>query len=270
MITGKTKIYAIIADPVAQVRTPEVFNALFERQQIDAVLVPVHVPKEGLEALINGFRMLKNLGGFIVTVPHKKAVATLCDEVGEAGQMVGAVNAVRREKDGRLIGNMFDGAGFVAGLKSQGYDPAGLRVLLLGAGGAGGAIALSLAEAGVASLTIANRTPDKAEGVMNRIVKLYPALTIRMGAPDPHGHDLIINATSLGMREEDPLPIDPRLLTPHMLVAEIIMKPEITPLLAAAKNQGCDVHYGRHMLDQQIQLMSNFIGATAFEGQTLE
>jgi shikimate dehydrogenase len=261
MITGKTKIFAIIADPVTQVRTPEVFNALFEHRQIDAVLIPAHVPEKGLDAMIKGFRTLKNLGGFIVTVPHKKAVAALCDEIGTAGQMVGAVNAVRRTDDGRLLGNMFDGEGFVSGLKSQGHDPAGRKVLMLGAGGAGGAIALSLTEAGVASLTIANRTTAKAQDILDRVVRRYPNFNICLGSADPQGHDLIINATSLGMKPADPLPINPDLLSSQMLVAEIIMKPETTAFLAAAKEKGCDVHYGKHMLDAQIQLMADFIGA---------
>jgi shikimate dehydrogenase len=127
MITGHTKIFAIIADPITQVRTPEVFNAYCAGRGIDGVLVPVHVGSEGLNAVIAGFRQMKNLGGFIVTVPHKTAMASLCDELGAAGELVGAVNAVRRESDGRLIGNMFDGVGFVEGLKSQGHDPSGKR-----------------------------------------------------------------------------------------------------------------------------------------------
>jgi len=261
MITGHTKIFAIIADPIAQVRTPEVFNAYCAAKGIDGILVPVHVGADGLDAVIAGFRQMKNLGGFIVTVPHKTAVAALCDELGTAGELVGAVNAVRRESDGRLIGNMFDGVGFIAGLKSQGYDPEGKKALLLGAGGAAGAIALALAEAKVSSLTIANRTPGKAQNIADRVQKHYPELSIHLGAPDPQGYDLIINATSLGMKGSDPLPLDARLLTPAMMVAEIIMKPETTALLAAAKMQGCSIHYGRHMLDEQIRLMADFVGA---------
>ncbi|WP_305044953.1 shikimate dehydrogenase family protein [Geoalkalibacter sp.] len=261
MITGHTKIFAIIADPITQVRTPEVFNAYCAGRGIDGVLVPVHVGAEGLDAVIAGFRQMKNLGGFIVTVPHKTAVASLCDELGAAGELVGAVNAVRRENDGRLVGNMFDGVGFIAGLKSQGYDPAGKKALLLGAGGAAGAIALALAEANVAALTIANRTPDKAHNIKERVLVHYPDLPLNLGPPDPQGFDLVINATSLGMKDSDPLPIDARLLTPVMMVAEIIMKPETTTLLAAAQKQGCSVHYGRHMLDEQIRLMADFVGA---------
>ena len=118
MITGHTKIYAIISDPVAHVRAPEVFNEFFAQHNCDAVLIPIHVAPEGLKVALTAFRAMKNLGGIVVTVPHKTVIATLCDELGDAGRAIGSVNAVRREADGRLIGNMFDGAGFVAGLRS--------------------------------------------------------------------------------------------------------------------------------------------------------
>jgi len=259
MITGKTRIYVIIADPIAQVRTPEVFNALFQRLHIDAALIPVHVGSEDLEPLISGFRGMRNLGGIIATIPHKTTLAPLCDELEDPARLLGSVNTVRREETGKLIGNIFDGVGFVEGLKSQGYDPSGKKVLLVGAGGAAGAIALGLVEAGVASLTIANRTPAKAKRIVDRISRHYPGFPFSLGHPDPKGHDLIINATSLGMHAHDPLPIDPGRLSPEMMVAEIVMKPENTALLAAAKSRGCSILYGRHMLDEQIRLMADFL-----------
>lgn len=260
MITGHTKIFTIIADPISHVRTPEVFNEFFAQNNSDAVMIPIHVAPESLEAVLTSFRGMKNLGGFMATVPHKTAVAALCDELGDAGRAVGSVNVVRREADGRLIGNMFDGAGFVAGLRAQNYNPAGKRALIVGAGGAAAAIAYSLVEAGVASLTIANRTRSKAEEIAVRVARYFPDRQIRVGEVDPTGHDLVVNATSLGLKDEDPLPLDPAKLSPAMTVAEIIMKPETTPLLAAAKARGCTVHYGRHMLDEQIRLIANFLG----------
>jgi shikimate dehydrogenase len=178
----------------------------------------------------------------------------------KAGEMVGAVNTIRREADGRLIGNMFDGLGFVAGLRSQGHDPAGKKVLLLGAGGAAGAIAFALADSGVSLLSIANRTKEKAQKILGRIATSYPDLALQAAEPDPGGYDLIINSTSLGMNPEDPLPIAaPQNLAPGMIIADIIMKPETTLLLKTAKSRGCDIHYGRHMLDQQIKLMAAFM-----------
>ncbi len=261
-ITGRTRLFAIIADPIAHVRTPEVFNPLFAREGTDAVLVPIHVAGGDVATAWAGFRTYKNLGGLVVTVPHKSAVAELCDELGEQARMVGAVNAVRREDDGRMVGDMFDGKGFVAGLRKNGIEPAGRDVLLVGTGGAGSAIAFALADAGVARLTLANRTPHKAEALAARIRDFFPDAAVQLGPPEPSGHDLIVNATSLGMNDDDPLPVDAEALTPAMTVAEIIMRPEKTALLAAAERRGCTVQYGRHMLDEQLRLLARFIGAT--------
>ncbi|HWL29283.1 MAG TPA: shikimate dehydrogenase [Burkholderiaceae bacterium] len=259
MITGITRLYGIIADPVAQVKTPEVLNDYFRRNQQDAVLVPLHVGADGLKEAFAAFRCMKNLGGVIVTVPHKTAAAALCDELGPAGQAIGSVNAIRRTGDGRLVGDMFDGTGFVSGLRTQGRDPAGKRVLLVGAGGAASAIAFALAQARVASLTIANRSVSKAEALVTRLRASFPDVALDVGAADPQGYDLVVNATSLGMKESDPLPLDVSRLSPDTIVAEVIMKPETTALLAAARDKGCTIHYGRHMLDEQVRLLAEFI-----------
>jgi shikimate dehydrogenase len=259
MITGTTRLYAIVADPISQVRTPQVLNQYFETQGHDGVLVPMHVKPDGLADVVNGFRRLQNFGGFIVTVPHKAAVAALCDELGPAARAIGAVNAVRRTEDGRLIGEMFDGYGFVTGLTSQGHDPAGRKVLLLGSGGAAGAIAFALVQANVAQLTIANRTQSKAQAIVERVVAAFPDARVSTGTPNPQGFDIIVNATSLGMKETDPLPIDVSLIEPRQLVAEIIMKPEHTALLQQARKLGCPIHLGRHMLDAQARLMAEFM-----------
>ncbi|WP_066454008.1 shikimate dehydrogenase family protein [Castellaniella caeni] len=259
MINGNTRLFAIVADPIAQVRTPQVLNAYFEARALDAVLVPVHVAPEGLAAVVEGFRRTRNLDGFIVTVPHKTAVAALCDALGPAAQATGSVNTVRRDPDGRLVGDMFDGAGFVQGLRTQGHDPAGRRCLLLGAGGAAGAIAFSLAQAGAAQVVVANRTRAKADAVVQRVRQAFPQADIQAGDADPQGYDVVVNATSLGMKPDDPLPLAIDRLQPHTLVAEIIMKPELTPLLAQAQAHGCPVHFGRHMLDEQVRLMARFM-----------
>jgi shikimate dehydrogenase len=202
---------------------------------------------------------MKNLGGFVVTVPHKIAMAGLCDELGPAARAIGSVNTVRRTADGRLVGDMFDGAGFVGGLQAQGHDPDGRQVLLLGAGGAASAIAYALSGAGARRVVVANRTRAKAETVVAHVRRALPRADIVVGEADPRGYDRVVNATSLGMRLEDPLPVDVTRLEPHTLVAEIIMKPEVTPLLEAARQRGCAIHYGRHMLDCQVDLMTRFM-----------
>jgi shikimate dehydrogenase len=140
-ITGRTAIWGILADPIHHVKTPQALNALMQEHNVDGVMIPFHVGAGGLDSLVAGLRSMHNLKGFVVTVPHKTAIVDLCDEVSEQAQAIGAVNTVRREDDGRLVGEMLDGAGFVAGLRQGGVEPRERSVYLAGAGGAANAIA---------------------------------------------------------------------------------------------------------------------------------
>ncbi|WP_029003271.1 shikimate dehydrogenase family protein [Azorhizobium doebereinerae] len=259
-ITGHTRLFGILADPIHHVRTPQALNALMQARGYDGVLVPLHVAPDDLATAIAGLRRLRNLGGLIVTVPHKTAILDLCDEVTDNARRIGAVNTVRRMPDGRLVGEMLDGKGFVAGLRKAGIEPAGRSAYLAGAGGAANAIAFALAEAGVSRLTIANRTRAKAEDLAGRLAGAFPALPVTIGTPDPSGHDLVANATSLGLKDGDPLPLDADRLSDDQIVAEIIMQPETTALLAAASARGCRTHQGHPMLACQLDLMADFVG----------
>lgn len=260
-ITGRTRVYGILADPIHHVKTPEAMHLVFERHGVDGVLVPIHVSREGLADMIQGLRQMQNFGGFIATVPHKPAMVRLCDEVDEHARLIGAANIVRREPDGRMVGAMLDGIGFVSALRQAGVEPRGLRVWLCGAGGAASAIAFALAEAGIAQLTITNRTPDKAEDLARRVTAAFPNVQTTAAASRLEEHQLVVNGTSLGMREQDPLPLDVTRLHSEQVVAEAIMEPAITPLLAAAKQAGCRIQLGRPMLDAQIELMARHMGA---------
>lgn len=262
-VTGHTRLYAILADPIHHVKTPQVMHALFARHGIDGVLVPMHVAPDGLAGAVAGLTEMRNFGGFIATVPHKSAMLELCDRIEGDGARIGAVNCVRRDPDGRMIGAMLDGIGFVEGVRRAGIAPEGQRVLLAGAGGAASAIAFALAEAGVASLTIVNRTVARAEALAERVRETYGAVRVeaRAQSGDVAAYDLIVNATSLGLRPDDPLPIDARGLHAGQTVAEAIMDPAETPLLAAAAQAGARVHPGLPMLECQIELMARHIGA---------
>ncbi|MEP9376126.1 shikimate dehydrogenase [Aquabacter sp. CN5-332] len=259
-ITGTTRLFGILADPIHHVRTPQAMNALAHERGYDGVLVPFHASPEDLAGVVAGLRLLRNLGGFIVTVPHKTAMLALCDEVSENARRIGAVNTVRREADGRLVGEMLDGPGFVGGLIANGIAPRGKRVYLAGAGGAASAIAFAFADAGVARLTLANRTRAKVEELKARIAEAYPAVPVEIGTDDPSGHDIVVNGTSLGLKAGDALPFDASRLTPDQIVAEVIMQPEETAILAAAKALGCRTHPGRPMLLSQLALMGDFMG----------
>ena len=262
-ITGKTAVFGILSHPVAHVRTPMVMNEAFARLGLDAVMVPLDVAPKDLEAVIEGLRVTRNLNGLTVTVPHKVEMARLCDRVGESGRRVGAVNAVRFEADGALVGDNFDGQGYVAGMRAAGYDFKGKTVFQAGAGGAGMAIAFAVAEAGAASLTISNRTADRAEVLAERVRAEFPScdvLGVEASVADPRFADLVINTTSLGLHDGDALPIDVARLNPAAAASEIIMIPEETELLRQAKARGHAVYYGKGMLDEQIKLIAKHMG----------
>jgi shikimate dehydrogenase len=259
-ITGNTRLFGIVADPVSQVKTPQAMRRLFEARGADAVLVPMHVSAQGLAEVVHGLRQVQNFGGMIATVPHKTAMLELCDEVTPAARLVGAVNVVRRNPNGSLYGDILDGEGFVAGLRKHGIEPRHKHVFLCGAGGAAKAIAFALAQAGVERLDIHNRTPAKAHALVARLSPIYPDLQMSVVSASPAGYDLVVNATSLGMQEGDLLPCDVQDLRAGQTVAEIIMAPVLTPLLAAAQSKGCLIQYGLPMLECQIELMADFMG----------
>jgi shikimate dehydrogenase len=173
-ITGNTRLYGIVADPVSQVKTPQTMRKVFDKRGTDGVLVPMHVAPEGLPAFVQALRGVLNFGGMIATVPHKTAMVDLCDDITPAARLVGAVNIVRRNADGSLSGDILDGQGFLAGLRQHGIEPSGMRVFLSGAGGAAKAIAFALADAGVGCLDFYNRTPAKAQDIIARLQAVYP------------------------------------------------------------------------------------------------
>lgn len=265
-ITGSTRLFGILADPIHHVQTPQRMNEYLGKLGYDGVLVPLHAKPGNLAQVVAGLRGLENLAGFVVTVPHKTAILALCDEASEITREIGAANVVRRMPDGRLVAHMLDGEGFVGGLLSEGISVKGKTAYLAGAGGAANAIAFSLIQAGVDSLTIANRTSAKAEDLKQRILKLYPRAQVHVGTSDPSGHALVINATSLGLAEGDALPLDVQLLQPSQIVCEVIMQPKDTALLVAARQRGCRIHYGAPMLASQIALMAKCLGITDATG----
>jgi len=264
MISGSTRLFAIVAHPASHVQTPQAMNALFARKGVDAVMVPCDVRPESLAAFITGMRRVENLGDLVVTVPHKVEIVTLCDRLTMRARAANAVNSIRREPDGTLTGDLLDGAGFVAGLEGAGHEIAGRRVYLVGAGGAASAIALAIAAKGPARLTLANRSLGKLEALAARLAEHYPALDVVCGG-DVAEHDLVINGTSLGLKADDPLPLPVDQLAPETVVAEVIMQPEYTALLNAAQARGLIVHTGRAMLEGQLSEIFTFLTGTSME-----
>ncbi|GIS16505.1 MAG: shikimate dehydrogenase [Alphaproteobacteria bacterium] len=263
-ISGTTKIFVIFAHPAEQVRAPTLFNKKFEELRIDSVMIPIDVPPSHLKDCVYSMRGIKNLRGGVVTIPHKVEIAKLCDKLGAGGKATGAVNAIRFEEDGILHGDNFDGIGFVAGLKDYGHLLKDKKILIVGAGGASRALAVELISEPIKSLNITNRSFEKAKKVVQTVKSVRQTdkiNAIEKEHIDYAEYDFVINATSLGMKSDDPLPFPIISLRPDCVVCDIIMKPQETKLLSAAKRSGIKVHYGKHMLDYQVSFIADFIGA---------
>lgn len=259
--SGKTHLYAILAHPVAHVRASEFFGPIIEAEKRDAFVVPFHILPEDLATMIPMLQKIGNLKGLILTIPHKEAMAALCDEIEPNGQLADAVNTVRFEPDGRLVGDHFDGIGLVNAARANGIEPKGARVLMLGAGGAARAIAFALADEGAEKITIHNRTESRAKDLAAVVKAVFEDVEVSVGPADAAGHDLVINCTSLGLEPGDPMPMDPASLTPDMRLFDIIA-PRDTELLAAAREKGlAKVVGGRPMVEHQVVAQLNFLGA---------
>jgi len=263
IVDGSTRLYGIIGDPIEQVKSPLVFNPRFKAAGRNAVLVPLHVRPDRLEETVRGLKALGNIDGIVVTVPYKVRAMSLVDEVLPTGVAVGAINAMRPGPDGRWTGDMFDGRGLVRGLAEEGISVAGRRVMLIGAGGAGSAVAVAFAEAGAAAITIHDVDGAKASALAGRAMKAFPACKVEVGAPAAAGRDIIVNATPIGMAPGDGLPAEIGALDPAQLVIDVIAKPEVTPLLAAARQQGCRTIGGKTMLAGQVAALEAFFGIGA-------
>ncbi|MNQ31554.1 Shikimate dehydrogenase [compost metagenome] len=268
MITGKTTLIAHIGYPTESFKAPMIYNPWFERKGIDAFVVPMGVKAEDFAQSFDAVLRLSNLRGALITMPHKVAVVQKVHEVTPAVHIAGACNAVLRREDGSLLGDQFDGAGFVRGVVRKGRRLEGARVLVAGAGGVGSAIAASLAAAGVGELALFDAHADSALALAARLRRHYPRLQVRCGSNDPQGFNVVVNATPLGMKEGDPLPFDAARISPETFVGEVVMKSEYTPLLRMARDKGCQVQLGTDMLFEMIPAYLEFFGfgsATAEE-----
>lgn len=245
MITGRTRLIVHLGYPTELFKAPMIYNPWFEMKGIEAVVVPVGVePQNYLDVLKSLFRTT-NVHGALVTMPHKITTMHLVNETTTTAKIAGACNAILRRPDGSLLGDMFDGAGFVRGMERKGKRVSGARALVVGCGGVGSAIAASLAAAGLSTIGLFDPAMAAAEALADRLRRHYPTLDISTGSNDPFGYDIVVNATPLGMKPGDPLPVDVSRIAPSTFVGEVVMKEEFTPLLRAAMEKGC-TGPGRH------------------------
>ncbi len=267
MISGKTKLIAHLGYPTESFRAPMIYNPYFAKHGIDAVVIPMGCRAADYGAFLKPLCRLSNIHGALVTMPHKVTTMGLLDEVLTTARVAGSCNAIRVESDGRLVGDQFDGEGFVRGARRKGVVLEGARVLVVGSGGVGSAIAASLAAAGVGAMAVYDNHVPMMESLAQRLRQAYPELPVNTGSNDPGGFDVVVNATPLGMKDGDPLPMDVGRIAPTAFVGEVVMKQEITPFLLAVRDRGCAFQVGTDMLFEQIPAYLEFFG---FRGSSIE
>jgi len=269
VIDGNTQLIAHLGWPTHAFKAPMIYNPYFESIGANAVVVPMGCRAEAFPQVLRGVFALENIVGALITMPHKVAVVDLLDEATPTVKVAGSCNAVKRLADGRLAGDMFDGEGFVRGLARKGLVLRGASALVVGSGGVGSAIAASLAAAGAGTLALYDVQARAADALAQRLRTHYPLLAVRTGSRDPAGFDLVVNATPLGMEPGDPLPVDAERIAPGSFVGEVVMKTEITPLLAAARARGCRIQVGTDMLFEMIPAYLEFFGFPTATPETL-
>ena len=260
MINGNTELIAHIGYPTHTFKSPMIYNPFFEKEGINAIVVPMGCKPEDYPAFLRSVFSLTNIRGALITMPHKVVTVGLLDEVTPTVRVAGACNAVKRMPDGRLVGDQFDGAGFVRGVMRKGLKLDGARVLVVGSGGVGCAIAASLAGAGIAHISLFDVNTASADALGQRIRDNYSAIDVKTGSNDPAGFDLVVNATPMGMNEGDPLPIDVSRLDAGTFVGEVVMRTEMTAFLTAAAARGCKVQVGSDMLFEMIPAYLEYFG----------
>ena len=199
----ETRIHLIVGDPIGQAKSPAGLTRVFAERGVDAICIPMQVAVADLDGFMVAAKRVRNIDGIVITVPHKFAATRHCEILSERTRALAAVNVMRREPDGRWSGDMTDGVALVAALRAAGFAAKGQGALVVGAGGAGSAVVLALAEAG-AHVAVHDIDAARREDLRARLA----AWNIAAGTGDPTGFGLVVNATPLGMKPGDPLPVE--------------------------------------------------------------
>lgn len=253
-LDGATRIFPIVGDPIAQVKSPGFLSDILQARGVNAVVIPAQVPVADFDLYVRALKKTQNIDGLVITVPHKFAALEQCDSVTERARFAGSVNVMRRLADGTWHGDNTDGMGFADGVAARGFDLAGKRALLVGCGGAGSAIAYEILARGAAHLAIHDADATRRDRVIARLSERF-AGQVSAGSADPVGFDFIGNATPMGMREGDPLPVEANKLVAEQFCGCVITKPAISPWLQVAGTKGCGFMPGTAMFEAQAELL---------------
>lgn len=257
-IDGHTRILAHIGYPTHSFKAPLIYNPWFDHVGTNAAVVTMACREAGFPALLRSLFTLENILGALITMPHKISVLDYVDEILPRAAVAGASNAVRRNADGRLQADMFDGEGFTRGILRKGHVIAGSQALVVGSGGVGSAIAASLAAEGATRIALYDPRTESSDALAGRLRQHYPSLEVSTGSADPAGCDIVVNATPLGMNGGDPLPMDVHSIEPDAMVGEVVMTRRMTPFLEAVARRGNPYQVGTDMLYEMIPAYLEF------------
>ena len=257
-VNGKTRLYGIVGDPIEQVRSPEMVTCEMHRRQINALFLPIHVASADFERVMPHVMSISNLDGLMFTIPFKARAVHLAGCIGSNATEVGAINALARRADGIWVGEMFDGLGCVEAFHRRGYTFRNAGVMLIGLGGAGSAICAAISAEQPRLLRIFDLDDKRCRSMAEKVRRISPATEIQIGKPDIQGIDILLNASPVGMLGDLRLPIDVDHFPPELIVFDVVVKPEQTPLLALAEKSGCSVVRGREMMRGQISKIVDY------------
>ena len=257
-VSGRTRVFGIVGHPIEQVRSPEMFTAEFRRRGCDAILVPMHVLPDDFDSVLPQLLKVRNLGGLVFTIPYKARACALAEVLGAQAQVVGAINALVKGADGRWQAEIFDGLGCVEAFRRRAIPFAARRVMLLGAGGAGSAIAVAVAHERPAALRIFDVDGARATALAATVARAHPGVAVTAGTATTTDIDILLNASPVGMLGDGQLPFQVDTLPRELVVFDAIVKPERTPLLALAESCGCTTVQGREMMRGQISRMVDY------------
>lgn len=271
MIQGSTELVAIVGSPVTQVKSPENFNRWFADHQQNVAMLAIDLAPSALQNFIQTLRGWQNLRGCVVTVPYKQLLAGRLDSVSDRSAALGSVNVIRREADGRLVGDIVDGEGFLSAARQQGFNPQDKQALVIGTGGVGSAIAYSLCQAGIRHLVISDLSAERVEMLGELLRGAFPETVISANPASLEHFDLVVNASPVGMgasTDDGPMPLPPVLmhtLHSNTLVADVVTSPAVTPFLAFARHRGCPIQTGPEMALAQLGNLGHFMGVTPLQ-----
>lgn len=256
MITGTTKLMGVLGDPIEHSFSPFMHNTVYKHLGLDYAYVPLKVEKENLANAIKGLKAVGFIGAN-VTIPHKENIMQHLIGLSKEAELIGAVNTIILTRDG-YKGDNTDGRGFIKSLSKEGFNPAGKKAIIIGAGGAARAVAVSLALEATIQVDIINRTREKAEKIARIINEKTDAKCNVYGYEDNleavfTQASLVVNTTSLGMHPEinKMPPLDPDIFSSHLFVVDLIYNPAETKLLKMAREKNCKTLNGFGMLIYQ-------------------